>query len=290
MGLLTCIGVLVPTNIFVYATSDTSYVEEVSSTIDVSIEQSRNENTAQEKSEISETVVVDIAEVLGMQVPEEDTTSLVFGKGSNSNADIVYQSKESEEKLNKKFEYLDEITSVELGNSTIVKIATPTPTPTATPMPTATPTPTPLIESTIQNIDQSRALIRISNPDPNYIGAVINLSVDDRYVLEMLVMGEAEGEGLEGAALVAQTIRDTMVYKGYNSVSAIRNDFGYSKNMIKAPNQNVKDAVAYIFDQGGCAVQHRIYYFYAPARVSSDFHERQELVIIHGGHKFFDEW
>lgn len=230
---------------------------------------------------------MDIAEVLGMQIPEEEKSSLVFGKGNN-NKEIVYESKESEAKLNKKFDYLSEITSVELSDSTIVKISTPTPT--ATPMPTATPTPTPLIESTVSNTDQSKALLKIGDPDTNYIGAVINLSEDDRYVLEMLVMGEAEGEGLEGAALVAQTVRDTMVYKGYNSVTAIRRDFGYSNNMTKAPNQTVKDAVAYIFDQGGCAVQHRIYYFYAPARVSSDFHERQELVITYGGHKFFDEW
>ena len=258
--------------------------------MDVNVEQSRNENTAQEKSDksrISETVVVDIAEVLGMPIKEEKTSSLVFGR-KDTDKEIVYESEDTEENLKKKFKDLDKITSVELGDANVVRINTPTPTP--TPMPTATPTPTPIIECTVPAVDQSNALLQISNPDPNYNGAVINLSADDRYILEMLVMGEAEGEGLEGAALVAQTVRDTIVYKGYTSVSAIRSDFGYSKNMTKAPNQNVKNAVAYIFDQGGCAVKHRIYYFYAPAKVSSNFHESQESVVNYGGHKFFDEW
>ena len=54
--------------------------------------------------------------------------------------------------------------------------------------------------------------------------------------------------------------------------------------------QDALDAVSFIFDQGGAAVQHSIVYFYAPALCTSGFHESQEFVVAHNSHRFFDRW
>lgn len=134
---------------------------------------------------------------------------------------------------------------------------------------------------------QGNALLDISNPDVNYTGKSVSLSASDRDLLERLVMGEAGAEGYEGAALVAQCIRDTLVYKGYDSVEAVRQGCKYSGSIDKKPNQNVKDAVAFIFDDGGYAVKHKIFYFYAYKWCKSSWHETQTLIVQHGGHRFF---
>ena len=133
-------------------------------------------------------------------------------------------------------------------------------------------------------------LLDISNPDPNYTGKAIKITGADRDMLERLVMGEAGGQGFEGAALVAQCIRDMYILGGYNDINTLRINCKYSGSIKKEPNQDVLDAVSYIFDQGGYVVKHRILYFYAPKYVYSGWHESQNNIINHGGHKFFDRW
>ncbi len=133
-------------------------------------------------------------------------------------------------------------------------------------------------------------LLDISNPDPSYVSYSISLSDYDRDILERLVMGEAGGEGFIGCSLVAQAIRDTMISDGYKSVEALRTSMGYYGSLSNTPNQDALDAVAFIFDQGGAAVQHNIVYFYAPSVCVSGFHESQEFVVEHNGHRFFDRW
>ena len=146
------------------------------------------------------------------------------------------------------------------------------------------------VRAVITHVDQSNALLSIDCADENYTGAIVTLTPEDRDILERLVMGEAGGEGYEGAALVAQAIRDTMVYRGFGSVNDVRIACKYSGSLKKTPNQNVKDAVAYVFDQGGIVVKHPIFYFYAPGMVRSSFHESQKFIIEHGGHRFFSTW
>ena len=126
--------------------------------------------------------------------------------------------------------------------------------------------------------------------DENYISKPLKVTGKDRDILERLVMGEAGGEGFEGAVLVAQTIRDTMIYKGYNSVESVRKALKYSGSLKRAPNDDVLRAVEYVFDQGGMGVQHKLIYFYAPKMVSSSFHESQKFIVQYGGHKFFSSW
>lgn len=133
-------------------------------------------------------------------------------------------------------------------------------------------------------------LLQIDNPDTSYVSYSVELSDYDRDVLEHLVMGEAGGQGFIGCCLVAQAIKDTMITDGYPSVEAVRTGNGYSASLNNVPNQDVLDAIEYVFDNGGAAVQHRIIYFYAPNVCISAFHESQNFVVSHGGHKFFDRW
>ncbi len=136
----------------------------------------------------------------------------------------------------------------------------------------------------------SKYLLDIAKPDPSYVSYSITLTSYDRDILEHLVMGEAGGEGYIGCCLVAQAIRDTMISDGYKSVEALRTSMGYYGGLYNTPNEDVLNAVKFIFDEGGAAVQHNIVYFYAPALCTSGFHESQEFVVAHNSHRFFDRW
>ena len=128
-------------------------------------------------------------------------------------------------------------------------------------------------------------LIGISNPDPNYSPKKVTLSDTDRAKLERLVMGEAGSMGYKGCALVAQAIRDAMNRSNTTSIDRIISEYKYYAPTNKAPNQTVKDAVSYIFDDNGSAVQHRIICFYTG---TSAWHETQVFVVGCGNVRFFD--
>lgn len=141
-----------------------------------------------------------------------------------------------------------------------------------------------------ENEEEEAALIAGDRIDSNYHGQSIVLDSENRHTLECLVMGEAGNQGFIGAALVAQTIHDTMLNDGDFNVNSIRIKHGYTGSIDNEPNDDVKQAVAFIFDKGGMAVQHRLIYFYAPKVTSSDFHENQKFIVTYKGHKFFDSW
>lgn len=285
MGIMGIISVTIPANIFVYATSETSYVETVESII--TVEDTFINGETEQDSDIETTVSASVAEVIGINIEDTDVYSLVLGE-ELANFDIVYKTTEEEDILEEKFEDMHELKTAELSESTFVKLPS---------------------EEEIRAMEEQRkkeeearlaleeqerlekiqqkALLEIENPDESYNGKVVVLSESDRDLLERLVQGEAGGEGMEGAALVAQAIRDTMVYKGFDSVEEVRRALKYSGSTANKPNENVKQAVKFIFDDGGYAVKHSIFYFYAPAKVSSPFHESQKFIIEHGGHKFF---
>ena len=128
-------------------------------------------------------------------------------------------------------------------------------------------------------------LIGISNPDYNYSPSPVSLSSYDRAKLERLVMGEAGSMGYNGCALVAQCIRDAMNRSNTTSIDRIISEYQYYAPTNKEPNQAVKDAVSYIFDQNGSAVQHRILCFYTG---SSGWHETQNFIVGCGNVRFFD--
>lgn len=133
-------------------------------------------------------------------------------------------------------------------------------------------------------------LLSISKPDSNYSTKTVTLSAKDRDLLERLVMGEAGGMGYTGCALVAQAIKDTMIYEGTSSVSTIISKYSYTGSTKVKPNKAVKDAVSYVFDSNGSAVQHRLIYFYQSSYCTSKWHETQNFVVSYGGVRFFDRW
>ncbi len=128
-------------------------------------------------------------------------------------------------------------------------------------------------------------LIGISNPDPNYNPKHVTLSSYDRAKLERLVMGEAGSMGYNGCALVAQAIRDAMNRSNTSSIDEIISTYQYYGSTSMKPTQTVKEAVSYIFDQDGSAVQHRVLCFYTG---HSSWHETQTFIVGCGNVRFFD--
>lgn len=118
------------------------------------------------------------------------------------------------------------------------------------------------------------------------------VKVINRDMLERLVMGEAGVEGFVGQILVAQCIRDTMLLYDMYDTDKVRTKFKYSGRLHEEPKDSVKQAVAFVFDHGGSAVESRLNYFYAPDHVKggvSIWHETQEYILTYRGHKFFNE-
>ena len=131
------------------------------------------------------------------------------------------------------------------------------------------------------------AIIPISKPDRRYTPYRVELPDDQRDLLERLVTGEA-GATYEGSLLVAQCIRDAIVCDGYTSIEQVRTALRYSGSIKRGKTDNAIRAVHAIFDEGKCAVQHRLYYFYAPALCISRWHETQYFVLSKDGHRYFD--
>lgn len=129
------------------------------------------------------------------------------------------------------------------------------------------------------------ALVQGAVVDPSYTPTHVSLSAYDRAKTERLVMGEGGIMGYEGCALIAQSIRDAMVRSGTTSIDQIISEYQYFGSTAFEPNQDVKDAVSFIFDQDGVAIQHRVMCFYIG---SSAWHETQTFLYQIGGVRFFD--
>jgi hypothetical protein len=153
-----------------------------------------------------------------------------------------------------------------------------------TPTETEVTKPTDVITEESSPSGDTRFLLQISHPDPNYKGRP--LQVSDRATLEGLVMGEW-GNDYIGAVLVAQCIRDSMVKEGTNSAAVIKRKYGYTAPIRKSVSNTVKQAVTYVFDEGGSGVQHPIYYFYASNLVRGRWHETQKFIVQRKAVRFF---
>lgn len=117
---------------------------------------------------------------------------------------------------------------------------------------------------------------------------VFELSDYERWVVECMVMGEAEGESWDGKVLVAQCILNACLKDGIQP-SEVRIKYKYS-GWNEEPNREVSDVVTAVFDNGHKVTEEPILYFYAPNHSQGKFHETQCHVITEGGHKFFKEW
>lgn len=128
-------------------------------------------------------------------------------------------------------------------------------------------------------------LVEIDNPDSSYSPRRVELSDYDRAKLERLVMGEAGSMGYTGCALVAQAIRDAMNRSNTSSIDRIISEYQYYAPTTMEPNDDVKAAVSFIFDNNGSAVQHRVICFYTG---TSNWHETQKYITTCGTVRFFD--
>lgn len=133
-------------------------------------------------------------------------------------------------------------------------------------------------------------LLEINQPDPKYRGAKVSLTEQDRKVLSHLIMGETGTEGFVGCALLAQSVRDAMLYFDYETVEETITSMQYSGWYSGEANQDVYDAISYIFDQGKSAVQHRLLVMYAENACEGDWHETQNFIVQYGVVRYFDYW
>ena len=131
-------------------------------------------------------------------------------------------------------------------------------------------------------------LLEIDNPDESYSPEPMTISDYDREQLAHLIMGEFGSGGFTGCALIAQCVRDAMVKFEYESVDEVIRKMRYNGWYSGRPFDCVYEAIDYIFDQGGSAVQHEILVMYASNIIYSSWHEQQEFVVEYEYVRFFD--
>lgn len=125
--------------------------------------------------------------------------------------------------------------------------------------------------------------------NPEDIDPVFELSDYERWVVECMVMGEAEGESWEGKAMVAYCILNGCIREEVQP-SELRKLYKYS-GWKENPSEDVKTAVTAIFDDGHEPVDDIPLWFYSPKNVSkTPWHESQRYICTIGGHKFFGDW
>lgn len=142
---------------------------------------------------------------------------------------------------------------------------------------------TPLPVATVERATPAEEVDLFNTANPTYF----ELSDEERAVAENIVMGEAGGESFEGQVLVAQCLVNAAIKDGLQP-SEVRTKYKYSGWNDK-PSYSVKAAVSLVFDHGEKFVEEPVTYFYAPARVDSDWHESLTFVTEVGGHRFFKE-
>lgn len=130
--------------------------------------------------------------------------------------------------------------------------------------------------------------------DPNYCSisfreyAGRDLTSQERTELERIITGEF-GSSYEGSLLIAQCLRDALVYGYCDNVMSLRSKMGYDGYSYDI-SDNAKDAVRKIFDNGEMAVQHRILVMYATNICESPWHEEQNFIVSCDKVRFFDYW
>lgn len=119
------------------------------------------------------------------------------------------------------------------------------------------------------------------------LAARYELTAEERDLVERVVMAEAGGESYEGKMAVAQCILNACERDGKRPCEIVI-DYQYSTDRPE-PTDEVRTAVSAVFDKGETVTEAKILFFYAPSRVSSEFHESQTYVMTVGGHRFFEE-
>lgn len=115
------------------------------------------------------------------------------------------------------------------------------------------------------------------------------LTAEERYIVERVVMAEAEGEGYDGQRLVAQCILNTAEAQGIRPDEVVLAPGQYAAPAEYA-SEMVMDAVSAVFDDGDMVTDEPIRWFYNDKLVYSEWHEGKRFVMYFGNHKFFSEW
>lgn len=123
---------------------------------------------------------------------------------------------------------------------------------------------------------------------PSTSGFAYNLSDDERYIVECLVMGESGYMSYELQVLTAQCILNACLESGLqpSSVMHVYQYYGWNNN----PTETVKSAVSAVFDEGYKLTSEPILYFYAPHLCYSSWHESQRYILTQDGIRFFAKW
>lgn len=130
-------------------------------------------------------------------------------------------------------------------------------------------------------------LDRITEPVP-----FIEISDDDRYIVECVVAGEAGGHSYELMKAVAQCMAISMDMRKM-SADEVRQEHqyhGYNTELEQTDPSAwamVCSAVSEIFDDGNFVVYEPIEYFYNPSYGGGDFHEKMDFIIEIEGVRFF---
>lgn len=130
-------------------------------------------------------------------------------------------------------------------------------------------------------------LDRITEPVP-----FIEISDDDRYIVECVVAGEAGGHSYELMKAVAQCMAISMDMRKM-SADEVRQEHqyhGYNPELEQTDPSAwamVCSAVSEIFDDGNFVVYEPIEYFYNPSYGGGNFHEKMDFIIEIDGVRFF---
>lgn len=120
----------------------------------------------------------------------------------------------------------------------------------------------------------------------------IEISGDDRYIVECVVAGEAGGHSYELMKAVAQCMAISMDMRKM-SADEVRQEHqyhGYNPELEQTDPSAwamVCSAVSEIFDDGNFVVYEPIEYFYNPSYGGGDFHEKMDFIIEIEGVRFF---
>jgi hypothetical protein len=145
----------------------------------------------------------------------------------------------------------------------------------------------PLVWRAELSMPEFKEVISSEAVDESYDPLGIIITKENKELMCKLVFGEAGNQGYYGQLLVAQAIRDTIVYEGNGNIEELIKKYRYSASLDKGYTEETVKACDYILG-GGFAVKHRILYFYAPKIVKANFHETQKFVVEYEGHRFFD--
>lgn len=146
----------------------------------------------------------------------------------------------------------------------------------------------PEIEQTVIHTTEevNKAAIEVEETHQEPI-ATFSLTSEQRTLIEQVVAAESIGEPYEGQVAVAQCILNACKKDGITPEQAIE-EYNYTSRRAE-PSDSVKKAVSAVFEHDDSVTEEPIIYFYAPDRVTSDWHESQIFVIEIGNHRFFKE-